>query len=68
MQNNKLLGYVLIILSFGAAIYLLSSQKALMPAGYDLGVDGYLVARALIFLFILYATFKFGYFLLTKKD
>lgn len=67
MQNNKLLGYVLIILSFGAAVYLRSSQRALMPAGYDLGVDGYLVARALIFLFILYALFKFGYFLLTKK-
>ncbi|QJX80313.1 hypothetical protein [Priestia megaterium] len=68
MQNNKLFGYVLIILSFGAAVYLLSSERALMPAGYDLGVDGYLVARALIFLFILYALFKFGYFLLTKKD
>ncbi|MGF9891201.1 hypothetical protein ABEX78_21310 [Priestia megaterium] len=68
MQNKNLLGYVLIVLSFGAAVYLLGSQKALMPAGYDLGVDGYLVARALIFLFILYALFKFGYFLLTKKD
>lgn len=68
MQNNKLLGCVLIVLSFGAAVYLLSSERALMPAGYDLGVDGYLVARALIFLFILYVLFKFGYFLLTKKD
>jgi hypothetical protein len=68
MQNKKLLGYVLIVLSFGAAIYLLCSQKALMPAGYDLAIDGYLVSRALVFVFILYSLFKFGYFLLNKKD
>jgi hypothetical protein len=68
MQNKNLLGYALIILSFATAIYLLCSPRALMPAGYDLAIDGYLVSRALVFIFILYSLFKFGYFLLNKKD
>ncbi|AXI32881.1 hypothetical protein CIB87_28575 (plasmid) [Priestia megaterium] len=68
MQNKSILAYVLILLTFIVPVYLFINSKVLIPKGYELAIDGYLISRTLIFIFILYLLSKFGYFLLNKKD
>ncbi|AXI32886.1 hypothetical protein CIB87_28400 (plasmid) [Priestia megaterium] len=63
MQNKSILAYVLILLTFIVPVYLFINSKVLIPKGYELAIDGYLISRTLIFIFILYLLSKFGYFL-----
>lgn len=40
----------------------------LVPAGYDLALDGYVISITLMFIFISYLIAKLGFFILKQKN
>ncbi|AMA71431.1 hypothetical protein [Aneurinibacillus thermoaerophilus] len=68
MQNKSILAYTLILLPLAISIYFLINPKALIPNGYELAIDGYVISRTLIFIFTFYLLSKLGYFITNKKD
>ena len=67
MENRSVVAYILIFLSLALSIYLFVSPSLLVPKGYELAIDGYLISRTLVMIFTLYLVSKFGYALLNKK-
>ncbi|MCY9138186.1 hypothetical protein AB9M93_15190 [Peribacillus frigoritolerans] len=67
MQNNSKLGIVLILISLAVSIYFLIDSKSLIPKGYELAIDGYVISRNLMIIFTLYLVAKLGDFLINKK-
>ncbi|KZR58116.1 hypothetical protein [Pseudobacillus badius] len=68
MRNESILPYVLIFLSLAISTYFAFNIKALMPKGYDLAIDGYVISKTLIVIFTLYLLSKLGYYSINKKD
>ncbi|MBG9754402.1 hypothetical protein ABD89_03030 [Lysinibacillus sphaericus] len=67
MDNKyKLLGLLCIIIPILSAIYILLNSNILIPKGYNLAIDGYVISRNLMVIFLLYLLSKLGYFLSTK--
>jgi len=68
MMDNKykLLGLLCIIIPILSAIYILLNSSILIPKGYNLAIDGYVISRNLMVIFLLYLLSKLGYFLSTK--
>lgn len=68
MDSNKLniMGFLLIIIPIVSAIGFLSTS--ILPDGYDLAIDGYIISRTLVIIYILNSCAKFGYYLLTKNN
>ncbi len=68
MMDNKykLLGLLCIIIPILSAIYILLNSNILIPKGYNLAIDGYVISRNLMVIFLLYLLSKLGYFLSTK--
>lgn len=70
-MNKQVLGLILVIIPLIFFVYLnFNSEQILIPAGYDLAIDGYIVSRSLVMIFTFYLLTKLGYFMLkeTKKD
>ncbi len=67
MENRSVIAYILIFLSLALSIYLFVSPSLLVPKGYELAIDGYLISRTLVMIFTLYLVSKLGYALLNKK-
>lgn len=61
MNNQRKLGFVIIGFVLVIAIILFNSSKLLIPAGYELAIDGYVIARTLVIIFILYIVSKLGF-------
>lgn len=68
MQNNSKLGIVLILISLALSIYFLIDSESLIPKGYELAIDGYVISRNIMIIFTLYLVSKLGGFLINKKD
>ncbi|MFE4708030.1 hypothetical protein [Peribacillus simplex] len=68
MQNNSKLGIFLILISLAISIYFLIDSESLIPKGYELAIDGYVISRNLMIIFTLYLVAKLGDFLINKKD
>jgi len=67
MYNKyKLLGLSCMIIPILSAIYILLNSSILIPKGYDLAIDGYVISRNLMVIFLLYSLSKLGYFFSTK--
>lgn len=68
MMDNKykLLGLLCIIIPILSAIYILLNSNILIPKGYNLAIDGYVISRNLMVIFLLYLLSKLGYFLSSK--
>ena len=71
---NKDPGLSLAILSFivpiAFLIYIYFNSEILIPRGYDLALDGYVISKNLILIFIFYLLSKLGvfYYKHTKQD
>lgn len=68
MGNKSKLAYMLIFFSLIMAVYLIMNSKFLMPKGYELAIDGFVISRTLLIIFVLYVVAKLGFYLLNKKD
>ncbi|GGO03362.1 hypothetical protein GCM10010969_27550 [Saccharibacillus kuerlensis] len=62
--------YILIVAPIICVLFLVFKSELLIPPGYDLAINGYVISRTLIIIFGLYLLTKLGYFILrnTKKD
>lgn len=49
------------------AIYLVINPTHLISGGYDLAIDGYVISRTLVLIFVLHLLFKLGMFLFKQK-
>ncbi|WP_349346257.1 hypothetical protein [Priestia megaterium] len=63
MENRSVVAYILILLSLALFV----NPNLLVPKGYELAIDGYLISRTLVMIFALYLVSKLGYALLNKK-
>ncbi|GLY12296.1 hypothetical protein [Pseudobacillus badius] len=68
MRNEPILPYVLIVLSLAISTYFAFNTKFLVPKGFDLAIDGYVISKTLMVIFTLYLLSKLGYYFITKKD
>lgn len=68
MGDKSKLAYMLIFFSLIMAVYLIMNSKFLMPKGYELAIDGFVLSRTLLIIFVLYVVVKLGFYLLNKKD
>lgn len=67
MDNKyKLLGILCIIIPILSTIYILLNSDILVPKGYNLAIDGYVISRNLMIIFLLYLLSKLGYFLYSQ--
>jgi predicted membrane protein len=59
MKKQKIMGLIIYILSVGILVYFYYSPHILIPAGYELAIDGYVLSKnVLLFLiFMLFAQF-----------
>ncbi len=48
MENRSVVAYILILLSLALSIYLFVNPNLLVPKGYELAIDGYLISRTLV--------------------
>ncbi|WP_338754903.1 hypothetical protein [Bacillus sp. FJAT-52991] len=71
---NKEFKFMIAILFISApilfSIYLNFQNELLIPKGYDLAIDGYVISRTLMIISTFYLLTKAGYFIIknTKKD
>ncbi|MGE7603477.1 hypothetical protein ACQKL5_13465 [Peribacillus sp. NPDC097675] len=68
MDNKTQLALILHLISLAVSIYFSINPEALLRGGYDLAVDGLVVARTLMIIFTLYVFVKLGEFITNKKD
>lgn len=67
-KKYKALGILCIIIPILSTIYILLNSNILIPKGYELAIDGYVISRNLMLIFLLYLLSKLGYFFSTKQD
>jgi len=61
-EIRSLLGLALIVIPFILALFFsIKSKDLLIPGGYDLAIDGYVVARTLMIIFTIYLSTKIGF-------
>lgn len=68
MRTKSIIAYFLIGIPFLVVFYFIINSKQLIPNGYELAVDGYIVSRTILLIFGLYLIFKLGLFLLKKNS
>lgn len=66
-RNLRPLALVFIIIPILFVLFLSFDSEFLIPKGYDLAIDGYVVSRTLIIIFSFYLLTKLGYFILEMK-
>ncbi len=66
----RVLAVICIIAPILFGLWLSFNSEFLIPSGYDLAIDGYVISRTLMIIFCLYLLTKLGYFILEsrKKD
>ncbi|WLR44432.1 hypothetical protein LC087_18795 (plasmid) [Bacillus carboniphilus] len=69
MENKKdFLAYSLIIIPLLVSLYYSFIPEALIFPGYELAIDGYVIARTATIIFSLYLLSKIGFLLINKKS
>lgn len=68
INNKSIFAYILVVLPLLITVYLIINPNHLIPAGYELAIDGYVISRTIIIIFGLYLLFKLGTFLFKQKD
>lgn len=66
MENKSGYAYIIILLALLLAIYTLFDSR-LVPAGYELAVDGLVISRTLMIIFILHLVSKIGFTIIGKS-
>ena len=69
-ESKLLIATICIIVPILLSILLYFKGDLLIPKGYELAIDGYVISKTLILIFLLHLLSKLGYFLHknTTKD
>ncbi len=68
MSNKSIIAYILIAVSLLITAFIIINPSILIPGGYDLAIDGYVISRTLMIIFGLYSLLKIGLFLAKQKS
>ena len=66
MKDNLGVAYVLVLIPLGIAVYCLFGSR-LLPAGYELAIDGFVISRTLMIIFVLHLVSKIGFTMIDKS-
>lgn len=69
-MDKKRIGLFIVIVPILILLYISFKSELLIPQGYELAVDGFVIARALVLISLLHMLSKLGYYILQniKKD
>lgn len=67
-MNKNIIGILALLLSVTMSVILIFQKSILIPNGYDLAINGYVVAHALAILFFVNLIARIGFWFLNKKD
>lgn len=68
INNKTIFSYILIILPLLISTFFVFNTNKLIPDGYELAVDGYVISKTLMLIFSLYLLFKLGFYLIKQKN
>ncbi|WP_303965528.1 hypothetical protein [Sporosarcina ureae] len=68
MSNKSTLAVFLIAIPILTAAFLIINPNLLLSGGYELALDGFVLSRTLVIIFILYMLFKLGLVLVKQSD
>lgn len=68
MSNKSTLAVFLIAIPILIAAFLIINPDLLLSGGYELALDGFVLSRTLVIIFILYMLFKLGLMLVKQSD
>ncbi|MHA6261529.1 hypothetical protein ACXYMX_16840 [Sporosarcina sp. CAU 1771] len=68
MSNKSTLAVILIAIPILIAAFIIINPNILLSGGYELALDGYVISRTLVIIFVLYLLFKLGLVLAKQSD
>ena len=68
MSNKLTLAAILIAIPILIAVFIIINPNILLSGGYELALDGYVISRTLVIIFVLYMLFKLGVVLAKQTD
>ncbi|VDG97017.1 Uncharacterised protein [Lysinibacillus sphaericus] len=68
MSNKSTLAVILIAIPILIAVFIIINPNILLSGGYELALDGYVISRTLVIIFVLYLLFKLGVILSKQSD
>lgn len=68
LNMKKIFIYIPILISLIITIILITIPSALIPNGYELAIDGYILSRTLCILYLLNLLSKIGFYFLKKHS
>ena len=68
MSNKSTVAVFLIAIPILIAAFIIINPSILLSGGYELALDGYVISRTLVIIFILYMLFKLGLVLAKQSD
>lgn len=64
-ELGRIIAMILIIVPILLSVLLNFKSDLLVPNGYDLAIDGFVISRTIVMMFTLYLLMKLGLFILT---
>lgn len=68
MSNKSTLAVILIAIPILIAAFIIINPNILLSGGYELALDGYVISRTLVIIFVLYLLFKLGLVLAKQTE
>ena len=68
MSNKSTLAVILIAIPILIAAFIIINPNILLSGGYELALDGYVISRTLVIIFVLYLLFKLGLVLARQTE
>ena len=68
MSNKSTLAVILIAIPILISAFIIINPNILLSGGYELALDGYVISRTLVIIFVLYLLFKLGLVLTKPTD
>lgn len=68
MSDKSTLAVILLAIPILIAVFIIINPNILLSGGYELALDGYVISRTLMIIFVLSLLFKLGLFLVEQKD
>lgn len=66
-EDLRIAAGILIVAPIIIVLYLIFNSEFLLPPGYSLALDGYVISRTLMMIFGLYLVTQLGYFIMKMK-
>lgn len=66
-HSKKVIGYILVCLSLLIAFFFAININLIIPAGFILGINGIVISRNIMIIFVLYSLARLGYHFIESR-